>query len=337
MTDSITLHGDARDPGHKPGVGPDAEPVSNHDMAEAADAVVRELTPHVAIRRVVVLVNPASGSVGPRAVGEVEAIMAEYPCEAEVVSLDGSHINQQIETDIASGPDVLFVLAGDGTARAVASRAGPKGPLVAPLPGGTMNMLPKALYGTADWKLALRKALEEGAPQCVSGGTVEGEAFYCAAILGSPALWAPAREAMRSGKLSLAWAYGRRALRRAFTGRLRFSLDGGSKGKTEALVLISPMISRALDEPVGLEAAAMDPSDTGQAFRLAATALFSDWRQDASVTTKPARKIEVWARSKIPAVIDGEPTLLPHETKVTFIPKAFQALAPNPPAAEDSV
>jgi diacylglycerol kinase family enzyme len=200
-----------------------------------------------------------------------------------------------------------------------------------------MNMLPKALYGTADWKLALRSALEEGAPQCVSGGTVEGQEFYCAAILGSPALWAPAREAMRSGKLSLAWAYGRRALRRAFTGRLRFSLDGGDKAKTEALVLISPMISRALTEPVGLEAAAMDPSDTGQAFRLAATALFSDWRQDASVTTKPARKIDVWARSKIPAVIDGEPTLLPHETKVTFIPKAFQALAPNPPAAEDSV
>jgi diacylglycerol kinase family enzyme len=55
------------------------------------------------------------------------------------------------------------------------------------------------------------------------------------------------------------------------------------------------------------------------------------------VTTRPARKIEVWARSKIPAVIDGEPTLLPHETKVTFIAKAFQALAPNPPAAEDSV
>ena len=311
--------------------------VSDTAMAEAAETVVRELTPHVEIKRVVVLVNPASGSVGPRATEEVEAILAEYPCEAEVVSLKGGKIDAQIQAAIASNPDVLFVLAGDGTARAVASRAGPKGPLVAPLPGGTMNMLPKALYGTADWKLALRSALEEGAPQCVSGGTVEGQAFYCAAILGSPALWAPAREAMRSGRLSLAWAYGRRALRRAFTGRLRFSLDGGDKAKTEALVLISPMISRALDGPVGLEAAAMDPSDTGQAFRLAATALFSDWRQDASVTTKPARRIDVWERSKIPAVIDGEPTLLPHETKVIFVPNAFQALAPNPPAPEDSV
>jgi hypothetical protein len=137
-----------------------------------------------------------------------------------------------------------------------------------------MNMLPRALYGTTDWKAALRNAIETGAPRCVSGGTVEGHAFYCAAIFGSPALWAPAREAMRTGKLSLAWTYGRRALRRAFSGKIRVELDGGKARKSEALVLISPMISRAVDEPDGLEAAAMDPADAAQAFRLAATALF---------------------------------------------------------------
>ena len=53
---------------------------------------------------------------------------------------------------------------------------------------------------------------------------------------------APAREAMRTGKIKLAWQYGRRALKRAFSGRLRFTLDGGEKRRTEALVLISPMI-----------------------------------------------------------------------------------------------
>ena len=293
------------------------------------------MTSHATIRRVVVLVNSLSGSVGPRAAGEVETILADYPCEAEVVSLEGGNFDAQIDAALASKPDVLFVLAGDGTARAVASKAGPKGQLVAPLPGGTMNMLPKALYGTTDWKLALRTALEEGAPQSVSGGEVQGHYFYCAAILGSPALWAPAREAIRTGKLSLAWAYARRALRRAFSGRLRYALDGGPRKKTEAMVLISPMISSAMDEPVGLEAAAMDPTDTSQAFRLAATALFSDWRQDASVTTQPARRIDIWARSKIPAVIDGEPTVLGHEARVRFIPRAFQALAPIKPKAHD--
>jgi len=291
---------------------------------------LRVLTPHAVIRRVMVLVNPLSGSVGPRAAAEAEKIMAEYPCQSEVVELAGETMDAQINTALAAAPDVLFVLAGDGTARAVASRAGPGGPLVAPLPGGTMNMLPKALYGTTDWKAALRAALETGSAQCVSGGAVEGQAFYCAGIFGSPALWAPAREAMRTGKVALAWTYGRRALRRAFSGKIRVELDGGKARRSEALALISPLISRAVDEADGLEAAAMNPADAVQVFRLAATALFSDWRQDPSVITQSARKIRIRARSRIPAVLDGEPVLLPHDTTVTFIAKAFQALVPEP-------
>jgi diacylglycerol kinase family enzyme len=97
------------------------------------------------------------------------------------------------------------------------------------------------------------------------------------------------------------------------------------------------MISKAMEEPVGLEAAAMDPSDASQAFRLAANALFSDWRHDPAVSTRPARRIEVRARSRIPAVIDGEPLLLKPDAVVRFAPKAFRALTPRPPAAEDSV
>lgn len=302
-----------------------------------AVAEPRALTPHVAISRVIILVNTLSGSVGPRAVEEVQAIMDDYPCAAEIVELLGSTMDAQIDAALASKPDVLFVLAGDGTARAAASRAGPKGPLVAPLPGGTMNMLPKALYGTSDWKLALRSALENGSTQCVSGGIVEGQSFYCAGIFGSPALWAPAREAMRTGKLSLAWTYGRRALKRAFSGKIRVELDGGKVRRSEALVLISPMISKAMDDHVGLEAAQMDPADAAQAFRLAANAVFNDWRQDPSVVTQPARRIRVRARSKIPAVLDGEPALLHHDTLVTFVPKAWQALAPDPQPVGDTV
>lgn len=294
------------------------------------------LTPHTPLRRAVMLVNPLSGSVGPRAAGEAEAILADYDLEARVVVLEGD-FDAAIADAFAEEPDVIFVLAGDGTARAVASRAKPDGPMIAPLPGGTMNMLPKALYGTADWKDALRRALEEGEPQYVSGGEVGGEHFYCAAILGAPALWAPAREAIRTGKLRQAVGHARLALKRAFSGRLRFSLDGGRKRRAEALVLISPMISRALEEPVGLEAAAMDPLDAMQAFRLAATALFTDWRQDPSVSTQPARRIDAWARSRIPAVIDGETIRLKSEATVRFAPKAFRALTPKPPAAEDSV
>lgn len=313
---------------------PDTPPAPQGGAAAAAAGA---LTPHAALKHVIILVNPLSGSVGSKAADEAADLLAAYDLKADVVVLEGGGFDDRIAEAFAARPDAIFVLAGDGTARSVASRAKPDGPMIAPLPGGTMNMLPKALYGTADWKLALKRALEEGEAQTVAGGEVAGEYFYCAAILGSPALWAPAREAMRTGKIRLAWQYGRRALKRAFTGRLRFALDGGGRRRAEALVLISPMISRAMEEPVGLEAAAMDPSDASQAFRLAANALFSDWRHDPAVSTKPAKRIDVRARSRIPAVIDGEPLLLSSEATVRFIPKAFRALTPRPPAAEDSL
>ncbi|MBI2262451.1 MAG: diacylglycerol kinase family lipid kinase [Caulobacterales bacterium] len=299
------------------------------------------LTSHVSLKRVIMLVNPLSGSVGPRAAEEAGTILNGYACETSVVTLESGQFDAQIQAALDARPDVLFVLAGDGTAGSIASRAGPDGPLVAPLPGGTMNMLPKALYGTADWKAALKVALEEGAPQTVAGGEVSDgqttQAFYCAAIFGSPALWAPAREALRVGKLGLAWAYARRALKRAFSGQMRFSLDGRPARRAEALVLISPMISSAMDEDTGLEAAAMNPADAGQAFRLAAHAVLDDWRQDPAVTTRATQTVALRARSRIPAVVDGEPLLLRHEARVRFIRRAFRALAPIPAAAEDSV
>ncbi|MEY3841085.1 MAG: hypothetical protein RLZZ542_195 [Pseudomonadota bacterium] len=293
------------------------------------------LTPHVALGRVTMLLNPLSGGVGPNAASEASGIFAEYGLEAAIVVLEGGQFDAQVQQALDAWPDALFVLAGDGTARAVASRAGPDGPLIAPLPGGTMNMLPRALYGTSDWKSALRRALEEGAEQSVAGGEVSDgrvrQSFFCAAILGAPALWAPAREAVREGKFGLAWAYGRRALKRAFSGRLRFSLDGRPDCRAEALVLMSPMISKAIDEHAGLEAAAMNTADALQVFRLAAHAVFDDWRQDPAVTTRSIQQATVRARSRIPSVIDGEPALLRHVTKVRFIRRAFRALAPNPP------
>lgn len=307
----------------------------------AAEPETCVLTRHVPLRRVVMLVNPLSGSVGEGAAREAGSILERYACETSVVTLEAGQFDAQIEAALEARPDVLFVLAGDGTAGTIASRAGPDGPLVAPLPGGTMNMLPRALYGTSDWKAALKVALEEGAPHTVAGGEVsDGDitrAFFCAAIFGSPALWAPAREAIRVGRLGLAWAYARRALKRAFTGQMRFTLDEQAPRRAEALVLISPMISRAMDEDTGLEAAAMNPADAAQAFRLAAHAVLDDWRQDPAVTTRATRRVRLHARSRIPAVVDGEPLLLRHEARVRFVAEAFRALAPIPAAAEDSV
>ena len=53
--------------------------------------------------------------------------------------------------------EVLIVLGGDGTIRTAAEACAEKGSYLIPLPGGTMNMLPRALYGNVSWEEALKK------------------------------------------------------------------------------------------------------------------------------------------------------------------------------------
>ncbi|WP_245863790.1 diacylglycerol/lipid kinase family protein [Caulobacter mirabilis] len=287
------------------------------------------------LRRVAVVVNPLSGSAGPAAVDEARRILEEQ-CVQGVVRTpeETGGVEACLRASLEDNPDLLAVVAGDGTARAAAGLAGADGPLVAPLPGGTMNMLPRALYGDRDWKQALADILRNGEERIVSGGEVEGRAFYVAAILGAPALWAQAREAAREGDLWRTLQRARRALRRAFSGRLRVSLDGRPRVKTEALVLMCPLVSAALDEEARhLEAALLDPANALEAFRLGVHAATGDWRADPKVQAGPCHVGRAWASSHIPAVLDGEPARLNPTADFRFVPKAFRALVPKEPAA----
>ncbi len=311
------------------------------DFAASPNAPVTDekkpVTDKVKLGKIIMLINPMSGGVNNNAADQARAILDEYDIEADIETLEGDGFQETIDKAIEAKPDALLVLAGDGTARTIATLAGKNDLLVATLPGGTMNMLPKALYGTGDWKKALRRVLEEGEPRKVAGGAIGDEYFYCAAIMGAPALWAPAREAIRSGKMGEAFSKAKQAFNRAFSGRIRFSLDGQEAQKAEALVLITPLISKAFDENApGLEAAAMRTADTGQALRLAANAVFADWRNDAAVETQKTRKVEIWGRSRIPAVIDGETVPVGKEGQVRFVPHAFTALALSPEMLEAS-
>ena len=279
--------------------------------------------------RVEVVTNIASGSVGREAPAQVEAILAEHGVNGRVHAPGEGELTGCLRDALDSRPDALLLVAGDGTARTAAEMAGPDGPLIAPLPGGTMNMLPHALYGAIPWPEAMAKCLKSGQERMISGGEINGRVFFVAAILGSPALWAEAREAARAGRAGLALMRARRALRRAFSSRLRYVLDGRPRGKAEALSLLCPLVSADLDaDEQALEAAALDPAGALDIFRLGVNTVTGNWRNDPSVIVGRCRIGKVWAGGRIPAILDGEPVRLDDTVNVRFRPKAFRALVP---------
>jgi len=280
------------------------------------------------VRKVEVIANIASGSVGKDAPAEIEKILADYGLAAHVCAPETRDLTHCLQVAVDAAPDLLIVLAGDGTARAAAELCGPDGPMIAPLPGGTMNMLPHAIYGVRPWQTALTIALEQGFERPIGGGSVGGHSFLVAGIFGSPALWAPAREAARFGKPKLAWLRARRAMRRAFHGRLRYTLDGGQREKAEALVFMCPLTSRALNnDDDALEAAALDVHGAADAFRLGFHALVGDWREAPNVEVERCKVARVWASHGIPAILDGESVQLKTLAEVRYTQKVARILA----------
>jgi diacylglycerol kinase family enzyme len=277
--------------------------------------------------KIEVVANVASGSVGPDAPEELEKIFAEFGLSPHICAPHIGELRDCIKASLDSSPDLLVVLAGDGTIRCAAELAGPKGPPIAPLPGGTMNMLPHAVYGRRAWPEVLRDVLERGEERDLGGGCIEGHRFLCGAILGSPARLGAAREAAREGQIGEAIKKTRTALQRAFTGRLRYSLDKGPREKAEALVLMCPIASKVMDdEAPAFEAAALNPQGAAEVIRLGINAIVRDWRIDPAVENRPCRKASVWSARVIPALLDGESVNLPTHVEVTYNPKVCRVL-----------
>jgi diacylglycerol kinase family enzyme len=276
-----------------------------------------------------VVCNTASGGVGPDAPEQLEQTFADFGIAAHVCAPRAGELADCLRAAIDSSPDLLVVLAGDGTIRAAAELCGPDGPTIAPLPGGTMNLLPHAIYGPRTWRDALGLALSKGAPQMLGGGEVDGRCFLCGAILGTAALWQPAREAVRHGKIRIALARADRALRRAFTGRLRYTLDAGPRCKAGALGFICPVVSRVLtDRSAVLEAAAFDLNSAADVVNLGLHALIDDWRHARGVETVGCETARVWSAEDIPAILDGEAVRLPAAAEVRFRPAVAKVLRP---------
>ena len=198
--------------------------------------------------------------------------------------------------------DVLIVLGGDGTIRTAAEACAGKGPYLIPLPGGTMNMLSRALYGDVAWEESLENTLTAPSLKVLSGGRIAGKQFLIAAIVGAPALWAEPRESIREGNIVDAIEKGSVAFRNMFEAKVQYLISDGMKGEAKAVALICPVISKEMsDSEQAFEAAIIDVDSAAAVVRLATTAAFGKWRDDRNIllTKTKRRRLRV---SKLRAV-----------------------------------
>jgi diacylglycerol kinase family enzyme len=225
--------------------------------------------------------------------------------------------------------EVLVVLGGDGTIRTAAEACAEGGAYLIPLPGGTMNMLSRALYGDVLWEDTLENTLTAPSLKVLSGGRIAGKQFLIAAIVGAPALLVEPRESMREGNIADAIEKGSVAFRKMFETKVQYFISGGMKGEAEAVALICPLISQQMsDSEQAFEAAIIDVESAAEVVRLATTAAFGKWRDDRNILLTKAKRVEVQSSKDIPATLDGERVNLGRSAEIDFVSRALTVLVP---------
>jgi diacylglycerol kinase family enzyme len=283
-------------------------------------------------QRVTAVINTSSGGCDATSATKMRAVLDRAGlAHATIKAVAADAIDAALDEAIGA-TEVLVVLGGDGTIMTAAEKSGAAGVLLVPLPGGTMNMLPKALYGPHGWEQVLSDALAAPEVRTVSGGRAGDRLFYCVAILGTPTLWADVREALRRFDLAGAVRRSVTAIRRSGGNKLSYELGDSVRGSAEAVAVICPMVSRSLaEEERTLEAAALDPETAAAVIRLGLHAMLDDWRDDASVQRAKVKSVKVTGHGRVPVILDGETVRMGRSVTISFQPVAFRALAPAHP------
>jgi len=247
-------------------------------------------------------------------------------------------------------PDALIVLGGDGTARTAAEIVGRAGVPIAPLPGGTMNILPKMVFGARTLDEAI-DSLGNHEMRFLPGGEIGGRVFFLSAALGFAGSLARLRETQRGAfrpiTLARAWGSATSAFGDAMLRGVRWRARRQEWRRAHTLVLAVGSITAVMnptDDPDdfedGFEIASLDLRQGTDLAQLGYHAIASSWREAPSVNIARARRVEVETSSRRPLVVlDGEPIRLPGRTaklEARWIAQACPVLAPVERAAAET-
>lgn len=293
-------------------------------------------------RSFVAIANRVAGTAGKLDLEALEARMREALGSRfdGMRTVDPDALETTVKEIVEERPDALIVVGGDGTARcaAKAAMAGPGSTAIVPLPAGTMNVLPRLVFGHDDLDRAVGE-LPTLQPSFLPAGMIGGEPFFLSAAFGFAASLARLRESMRPprrfGEVTAATGACIRASAHALSGGPDWRPDGGRWRRAHTLVIALQSVSRVINpedehpEPRRFEIAALRLRSNIDALRFGGVALVSDWRRSKRVEIVRAQTVEVRMRSSRPLlVLDGEPMRVARADEVTLVQNAVPVLAP---------
>jgi diacylglycerol kinase family enzyme len=285
---------------------------------------------HVSQMKVGAIINTSSGGCD----SESEAEMVDILKSAGVTNYKmwcgaSDEIQRAFAEATINNPEMLVVLGGDGTIRTAAEACTGTDTHLLPLPGGTLNMLPRALYGDTSWQDTLKETLANPLTKELSGGRVGDKLFFVAAVVGAPGLWMEAREALREGDILNTVGKAGVAFEAMFDTTIQYFISPEVSGEAEVVAVICPLVSEQMsDSEQALEAAAIDVENAAELLGLATAAAFGKWRDDESVTLTKTRQVTVQSSRDIPLFLDGEKIRVGENAEITFVQRAVNVIVP---------
>ena len=259
------------------------------------------------MQRAWLVINPGSGSTAADSGAALAAALAGRGVTIAAETAVGKDALPGRGDLVEAACDTLVVMGGDGTINAATSGLDGWDGACLILPGGTMNLLPKALHGPADWEAIVEATARGGARRVRLPCALAGDRRALVGIIAGPvAAWFHARERWRSGRLWAAWRGALFAWRRTFSGHVRLK---DRPGRHRAVV-VTPHQRE-------LEVAAFAARSWFEAVQLGWQWLAGDWRAAPGVDIATCAVTVVEGRGPVALLFDGELTRLPGPVTIT--------------------
>lgn len=269
------------------------------------------------IESVLLIANPASRR-GARPIRVATRAFARLNVACDVIVTERQGHATELLAARGCDYDAIFALGGDGTAVEIISALSPHGPPVGVLPGGTGNLLARALGIPLNVARAVRTLVHGSEAMVDLGRLADGTRFVIGAGVGIDAsMIAGTSQAWkrRAGVLAYVVAGAAHVLRRRrFTATV--TVDGDVVTRTAAVVLVANFgvllnglvtLGAGIRRDDGkLDVCIFDPVTTIDVARISYKLLFRDFRPDPAMTYMQGERVTVQTEPALPAQADGE-------------------------------